>query len=338
MHVVIRADGGPKIGYGHLMRTSALASELVEHGHDVTYATTNPTEVKRVCPVDVETTMLPSRDDPEPVREFIEGTADVTVVDSYLAGGEYQSRLGEVAPVVLIADDDRHEIAADVLVNGNLYAAELNYDFTDPDLTRCLGPEYLLLRPSIAEYASKTPPWREEPRRAIITMGGSDTADLTPTIVNAFEGVDVQVAAIVGPGVPESREAHVREVAETVDTRVEVVRDPDDLPERMFDADFAVATSSTTTYELLALGTPIVSVPVVENQRMIADALRTRDLATVIEKTAGERGFREAIETYVEGPDLRRRRYRTGRHLVDGRGATRVYEEVLSASTSSPTT
>ena len=47
---------------------------------------------------------------------------------------------------------------------------------------------------------------------------------------------------------------------------VHVVRDPPDLPERMFQADFAVTTASTTTYELLALGTPIISIPVADNQ------------------------------------------------------------------------
>lgn len=48
----------------------------------------------------------------------------------------------------------------------------------------------------------------------------------------------------------------------------------------MFQADIAVSTANTT-YELLALGTPFVSVPVVANQESIAGALRERDTASV---------------------------------------------------------
>lgn len=38
MHVVIRADGGPDIGYGQLIRTNALAEELLSREHEVSVA------------------------------------------------------------------------------------------------------------------------------------------------------------------------------------------------------------------------------------------------------------------------------------------------------------
>lgn len=334
MYVVVRADGGPEIGYGHLVRTGALASELLDRGHGVAYATTTPDHVREVCPDGVDTVTIPSQEDPTPVQEFTRDHADVTVVDSYLADGTYQRQLGAGSPLVVIADDTRHRISADVLVNGNLYASKLEYDVIGAEPTWCLGPKFLLLRQAITEYASMDPPWRETPTRAIVTMGGSDIAELTPRVIRAFGGFDIRVDAVVGPGFSPEQEAEIREVVDNVSADVRVERDPEDLPKRMFQSDFAVTTASTTTYELLALGTPIINLSVVDNQRLIADALRKHDAATVLEDTAGVDAFSDGISDYMNDRSLRRKRRNIGRDLVDGRGVDRVLRKVLSAGDS----
>ena len=324
MYVVVRADGGPEIGYGHLVRTGALASELLDRGHQVTYATTTPEHVREVCPADVDTVTIPSREDPEPVRELIRDHADVTVVDSYLADGTYQEQLGDVSPLVVIADDTRHRIAANVLVNGNLYAPDLEYDVIGSEPEWCLGPEYLLLRQAIAEYALMDPPWRDPPTRAIVTMGGSDIEELTPTVIRAFDGFDLRVDAIVGPGFSTEQEMEIGDTADDVSADVHVLRDPNDLPERMFQADFAVTTASTTTYELLSLGTPIISIPVIDNQELIASSLRDRNVASVLDRGSGKTAFRRGIDQYLTNKTLRTQRRDLGQKIVDGRGTVRV--------------
>jgi spore coat polysaccharide biosynthesis predicted glycosyltransferase SpsG len=326
MHVVIRADGGPEIGYGHLVRTGALASELLERGHDVTYSTTTPKQVREVCPDGVGTETLPARDDPVPAREFVRDHADVTVADSYLVDGAYQQQLRDVSPLVVIADDTRHAIAADVLVNGNLYAAELEYEVIGPQPEWCLGPDHLLLRSAITDYASKDPPWRESPKRAIVTMGGSDVAGMTPIVMRAFDEFEIQVDAIVGPGVPPEQRELIKETATSISADVRVIRDPDDLPKRMFQSDFAVTTASTTTYELLALGTPMISVPVIENQELIARSLQTQDLATVLDYNPGGEDVSGAIGRYVSDNKLRKDRRTRGRELIDGQGVIRIVD------------
>lgn len=326
MHLAIRADGGPEIGYGHLVRTSALATEALRRGHGVTYATTTPGPVTEVCPSDIETIALPSRTDASSFVHWLNGEADVTLLDSYLADEEYQRAVKEVVPLALVSDDTRHPICADVVINGNLYAPALDYDVLGDDPVWCLGPEYLLLRDSIRRLAAHDPPWRDDPERALITMGGSDMAGLTPTVIRAFDEFDIQVDAIVGPGFSEGQEQDIRDAAINVSAEVRVARDPDDLAERMLKADFAVSTASSSTYELLALGTPIVSRSVVDNQDPIAAALRERDAATVLGRDDGEKAFGRAITGYMADAALRRERRELGRSLVDGQGAERIAE------------
>jgi len=96
------------------------------------------------------------------------------------------------------------------------------------------------------------------------------------------------------------------------------------LVERMFAADIGVSTASSTTYELLALGTPLVSIPVADNQEPIAAALHRRDAATVLHRGDGKSAFRNAISEYAHDIELRRRRRKGGRKLVDGGGTNRL--------------
>jgi spore coat polysaccharide biosynthesis predicted glycosyltransferase SpsG len=159
-------------------------------------------------------------------------------------------------------------------------------------------------------------------------MGGSDVANATPTAGRAFDGTDLRVDVVVGPGFPNENE--IRETADEVTADTRVVRDPPDLPELMFEADFAVGACGSTTYELLALGTPLVCSPVVDNQEQIATALSERDLATVVDERNRRRGFRRGVRRYLEDAELRRRRRTRGREAVDGRGTKRVCTEVLS--------
>jgi len=325
MHLTIRADGGPDIGYGHLIRTSALAEELLRRGHQVTYATTTSDHVAEVCPPAIETLQLPSRTDVSSLLDHLDQTdADAALLDSYLADENYQRTVRDSVPLAVVSDDTRHPICADVLVNGNLYAPDLDYETLGNEPVWCLGPDYLLLRSAITQLAAREPPWREEPVRALITMGGSDMKNLTPTALRAFDGLDLRVDAIVGPGFSDEQEQEIQTVAENISADVFITRDPEDLPERMFQADFAVCTASSTVYELLALGTPIVSIPVVDNQEPIATALRERDAATVLERGTDETAFRRAVDEYMIDDSLRWGRRERGRNLVDGMGTKRI--------------
>ncbi len=331
MHLAIRADGGPEIGYGHLVRSGALAAKIVDRGHRVTFATTTPRHVKDVCPTQVNTFKLPKRDDPEPFVEWIDTVSpNMVFTDAYPVDTFYQRIVRSRVPLAVLQDDDIHDICSDLFINGNLYAESLEYNFIGQPPKWCLGPDYVLLRDVIRNLSTRGQIYRDPPRKAIITMGGSDVANLTPKVLQAFDGLSVRVDTIIGPGFSEEQEHEIRTTAESISTPVVVTRDPRDLPERMLQADIAVSTASTTTYELLALGTPIVSIPVVENQVPIAAALSGRDIASVVQPADCTNGVRRAIKQYLDHPKLCRRRCRRGRQLVDARGTERVIQQLLS--------
>jgi spore coat polysaccharide biosynthesis predicted glycosyltransferase SpsG len=159
-------------------------------------------------------------------------------------------------------------------------------------------------------------------------MGGSDSAELTPTIVDAFDGFDITVDAVVGPGFSTQQEAEVRQAAADISATVRVNRDPSDLVARMHQADFAVSTASSTVYELLALWTPIICQPVADNQIPISTALDQKDAAIVLDQDAERHEHHTAIGRYITSPTLRETRQNRGRELVDTAGSIRVANAV----------
>lgn len=331
MHFVIRADGGPDIGYGHLIRSNSLVEELLTRDVETTVATTTPEAAQSVFPEAVKIVELSSRCDPEPLLEWLDlRRPDGVFTDAYPVDIEYQRAIRNRCPLAVLQDDNRHTVCADLFVNGNIYAENMEYQFIGEEPTTCLGTDYVLLRSEIRNRATDDPPWREQPNRAVVTMGGSDVNNLTPTVLRSFDGIDIHVDAIIGPGFSDAQEHLVRVAAEEISPEVEILRDPNDLVARMFEADFAMCTSSSTVYELLALGTPIITCPVADNQKLIAGALQTGDIATVVEPDGGVEAFRVAIERYVTDDDIRRYRQELGRELVDGNGVRRICAEVLS--------
>jgi UDP-2,4-diacetamido-2,4,6-trideoxy-beta-L-altropyranose hydrolase len=325
MHLAIRTDGGSEIGYGHLVRSNALAEEILDRGHNVSVVTARPVPAKSVFLESVEIIELQSRDDPEEVVDWLEATSiDAVFTDSYQADTEYQRKIQDQVPLAVLQDDNRHAICADLFINGNLYALEIDYQFVCKEPTTYLGTDYLLLRREVHKKAKAKPPWRKHPERAIVMMGGSDITNLMPGVIRAFDGLNLRVDAIVGPGFSSEQEKSVRDAAADVSANVTVSRNPDDLVERMFQADFAVSTSGSTTYELLALGTPIISIPVADNQEPIAGSLMENQLAIVLNRKAQKVNIEKTIQTYISESEMRKYHQKRGMKFVDGKGTRRV--------------
>lgn len=322
MDVVIRADGGPDVGYGHLVRTGALAERLLARGDVVRYATTTPAAVADVCPDDVGVVDLPDGS-VDALCEHVDASGpDVVVLDSYDLDATDQRTLRDRDGVLAIVDDTGGRVCADVVVNGNLYAESLDYEVVGDPPTWCLGPEYLLLREEVRRLVARDPPSRDPPERLLVTMGGSDVSGDMPVVVRVLDGLALTLDVVIGPGFTNADA--VREAVDAVSTDVRIHRDPPDFLELVYDVDLAVSACGSTVYELLALGTPFVGVVQADNQRPIADGLRERQLATVAGRPGETDAIRSGVERLRSDPELRRARRNRGREVVDGRGVERV--------------
>lgn len=325
MDLAIRADGGPEIGFGHLVRTRAIADEALSRGSNVTYLTRTPANVETVCPTTIDTVSLPESKERDAARQWVDHhNPDIVLIDSYEADTDYQSTLRESAETTAtILDDTRYVICADYLINGNIYGPELNYEWCGEEPAWCLGLEYLPIRRPIRHAAEESTSFRETPDRAVVTMGGSDIGGTTPAVCQAFDGVGVTIDVIIGPGFENHGEIE-HAIAET-DAEFNRFEDPTDFAGLIARADFAVSAAGSTVYELLAVGTPTIAIPQAANQEPIARALADRDAIGHLEPEALDT-LPDRIEELLSDTARRRILHDRGRELVDCEGARRIYD------------
>lgn len=167
--VFFRADGSKEIGFGHFIRSLALA-EILGNDFDCTFFTQTPSdfqkeEVNKVCKL-IE---LPADDTKyEIFLQFLTGK-EIVVLDNYFYTPEYEKAIKEIGcRIVSIGTNDRHYYA-DVVVN---FTKLQSADFSAEEYTRfCLGLEWTILRKPFYENYEKT---RSDRKGFVICIGGTD--------------------------------------------------------------------------------------------------------------------------------------------------------------------
>ena len=119
--IVFRADAGEQIGYGHFVRTLALADILKEE-FECVFVTQTPTdyqkkEIEKICSL-IE---LPSNNSKFSIfREMLSGK-ELVVLDNYFYSTEYQRKIKNKGCRLVCVDDmhDKHYVA-DAVINYGL--------------------------------------------------------------------------------------------------------------------------------------------------------------------------------------------------------------------------
>lgn len=258
--IYFRADAGPTIGYGHYIRSLALA-DMLKQDFDCSMFTQVPTdyqlrECEAVCPIVV----LPDDDSKfEKFLEYLKGD-EIVVLDNYFFTTDYQRAIKAKGCKLVCIDDmhDKHYVA-DIVINHGVDDKSL-FD-VEPTTKLCLGYEYALLRKPFMET-------RDDINRVkglvVVCFGGSDPHNLTKRYAEHLimsQGVE-QVIAVVGDGY-QYREtlSHLPKVE--VRSRLSA----SEMAALFRSAEAVVCSASTTAYEALACGAKVYAGWYVDNQR-----------------------------------------------------------------------
>ena len=315
---------------GHLFRSLNLADAVAREGGRCVIATaTRSKELGRLVAdrghrvVDVSSgpprSPLTESDAANTANAAASNAADWVVVDHYGADDAYLDAFADIRLCVFDDGSDRRLDTADLVV--------------DPSPTRASPPDHRarwLIGPSFAQlnsaFAGARPASlaRTRPRpplRLLITMGGADVLELTPSLVAAATGAlpDAEICAVVGWF------AQVDEWPASPRVRRVTGQTPRQMAARMLWADLAVATPSTTAFELACLGVPAILIPTAENQTRFVPAFAAH--GAVVSGSADIRNGRlaAALASGEPPPEDRGRRWPS---LCDGTGSDRVCSEM----------
>lgn len=343
MRALARVDASAQIGLGHLSRTSTLLSALRERGVSLTVATHTPTDaarawIARTGAALVEVAAAPGTPaDLAETRALASETA-LVIVDGYVFDASFHEGLRDARRAVVAIDDlGEAPTGADVVLNGNLYAAELTYT-TPPGGRTLLGPRYALVRSEFLaarDAREARAPSAEGPPRLLVTMGGADPTGETEKALDAIAQIEGALHARVILGGANPRAGALAARARAMGNgarRVEALVSANDMGDQMLWADVALTAAGSTCLELATVGVAGATVTVADNQRLVARAFDARGLLSSLgaSQDVTPDAMRAAVVALIADPTERRRAEDAQRAAVDGRGAARAAEALLA--------
>lgn len=339
--LLIRADGGPTIGMGHLMRSIALAQAWRDLGGTATLATAFPLDgfhgrVAREGLTSITLGVDPgSKQDAEATVELARSArAGYVAMDGYSFGPDFQRTVSQTGIATACIDDYGHldEYHVDMIVNQNLDSTDALYKCR-PDSTRLLlGAEFAMLRRDFTNHARRSRVARTTGARLLVTLGGADPQNVTKRIVQSLGDVplDIEAAIVIGGANPHL--STVVEAAAASDGCFRTFVDVPSLRRLMEWADVIVCGGGTTCWEAAFIGVPMIVMVVAENQVRIADALANHGVAINLGDSAhiARATIADTVRTLLLDQSRRELMSSRGRGIVDGFGARRVAMAIAS--------
>lgn len=339
--LLVRADGGPTIGFGHVMRSMAIVEEWMARGGRCAWLTTEPSALATIASRWDDLRVVPfdgtsgGSDDARATCELAEKLdAHWVLADLFHFSPAYFSALRN--------DDVRWMIVSDEPLNVNdrisailstgPQAVPEQYSGRDANCGLLFKLDYALIRSDIRTAGAHRNARQNPPRRVLITFGGSDPQDLTWRTLRALSqglpGSDIRWRVILGPGY---RGQCAEDIEDLENLSVELVRGASNMGEHYAWADLVICGANTTLWEALYFGLPAVTIPAAANQQPVFDALA--DCAAVKRVADPDAEFAQWMaEAMCEVPA----RFdwaaasAAASQLVDGKGVARVVDYLLS--------
>lgn len=345
--VLIRADGSPTLGMGHLSRAAALAGAFREHGVEVVFVCREYDDraIRRVEEAGhrVNRLDLPLslEDDAAAVRTLADELGVwVIVIDlsneiATAAADAYTRYLHSVAEgrrTVIIDDLTRTTFPKAMVVNPSAGVLTREYDMRfGPVLL--LGPRYAPLHHAFR--GPRPTRMRTGPgvRTVAVCLGGGVT--MTPALPVVLRGLreglgtcpTLRLVARWDDGMPPA----VADELAAFEGRTELLANLPHLAGVFAGSDLAIVSGGVTKYEAAAMGTPAVMVATVHHQVAWARAFAETGAAVYA-------GFAEEISAsevanacrYVAEEPVWNRMAAVAGSIIDGRGALRVVDAAFS--------
>lgn len=256
--IIFRADAGQSIGYGHFIRTLALA-DMLKDDFDCVFYTQEPTEyqmgeMEEVC----RYISLPA--DKSKFRLFLDALNgdEIVVLDNYFYTTDYQKRIKAKGCKLVCIDDmhDKHYVA-DVVIN---HGSAKPSDYYCESYTKlCLGNQWSLLRkPFLAPIKSI-----KRENRIIVCFGGADPQHVTDKVVTMLDELNTsyEIIVILGEAAYLSEKNRQRVIVKSKQTAQQMA----DLFETSV---VGILPSSSVRLEAVSRGLKVICGYVVDNQQV----------------------------------------------------------------------
>lgn len=259
MKVIIRTDASVKIGSGHVMRCLTIAQKLRTAGCNVKFWMEPLTGnlINYLTEHNFKNILEPEH-------------ADLYILDHYELNTDWESSIRYYTKKIVVIDDLARKHDCDLILDPNVVPNyESRYDGKVPlHCVKLLGPQYLVMRDEFIEARQRLKKRKDEIKRLLIFMGGTDPTNETMKILQAlrlfsFEHIDV----VVGSGNPFRQQ--IKDIC--ADRGYKFHCQIDYMAQLMLQADFAIGAGGTTMWERFYVGLPSSATIVADNQSVTTE-------------------------------------------------------------------
>lgn len=271
------------------------------------------------------------------------------LVDSYYVTEKYLAALKKRITTIYMDDIYAFSYPVDMLINYNIYGEEMGYekDAAFADTKLLLGTEYVPLREEFSAGAGYVQSRKElslgaanvtpaEEGGILITTGGSDSFNLAGQLLMEAMKYDAlkekEYHVISG-----SLNPHIGELQALAQKHenIHIHCNVTNMSELMAESEVALSAGGSTLYELCAVGVPVIAFSFAENQEHLVQTFVKRGIAQYggNYRTDGNKMIQNTIaglEKLCGDEALKTEYRRKALQLVDGRGAERIAEALLS--------
>ena len=311
LRVLFRVAGGPRRGFGHLVRSITLARAM---GVRPLLCLRGPAALEDAAialGADVLTDGTP--------KSIGVLRPDVVVIDDPIASATRRwiaaaHRAGSL--VVTVHDLGLGLVAGHVVIDGSV---------TRPARVRAeqvgfTGTRYAILDPALATTRRRA--GADGARRVLVALGGGPRREIARAIAEAIAAADPAAEVRVAGGFSEVPASGARNITWIGPAR--------GLADELSRATVAVVGGGVSLYEAAAIGVPAVGVPVVAAQTPTVRAFARHGAALAMPLRASGAQTAARVVGLLDDPARRARLRRRSMRLVDGRGARRAAAAVIS--------
>lgn len=264
--IFFRADAGATIGYGHFIRTLALA-DMLKDDFDCTFFTQSPSayqqrEADKVCPL----IALPSDDSKfNKFLEYLKGD-EIVVLDNYFYTTEYQKQIKEKGCKLVCIDDmhDKHFVADVIINHGVTSEDQYSKEFYSK---LCHGFEWLLLRAPFLHNIEQ-PPTADRSIKVVFAFGASDMYNLSTKVANILELAKIKSIGIIGDGFKgDMADYSFVEFKKNISAQ--------EVADIFASSEYAILPASTMCLEAISCGCKLLMGYFVDNQKEFSDYMGT---------------------------------------------------------------
>lgn len=256
--IYFRADADNQIGYGHFIRSLALA-DMLKNDFKCVFVTKAPTDyqrsqVKEVCQL-IE---LPDNDTRFDLFLDMLCGDEIVVLDNYFYATDYQLKIKDKGCKLVCIDDFKDKaIICDLLINTSVLETD---DLPLVNASKkLLGLKWALLR---KEFRFNSRVAHNDGRRVMICFGGADILNLTQKAISVVADIsDVRYIDVVVGGA-KNKEDYL------LDDRISVYQGLSalEMSDLLCKSDFCIVSTSGIALEAVALGCKVFSGYYVDNQ------------------------------------------------------------------------